>query len=50
MLLMHSDSNWLAEDVGEEGAATIGRERGIQSGAVGVALERFQPGWRGIRS
>jgi hypothetical protein len=35
---MHSDSSWLAEEVGEEGAATIGEERGIQGGAGG---------WRG---
>jgi hypothetical protein len=62
MLLMHSDSSSLAEDVGEEGAATIGEERGIQGcavrwrgglalggGAVGVP-ERFQPGCRRDRS
>jgi hypothetical protein len=33
---MHSVSSWLAEDVGEEGAATISGERGIQGIAVVV--------------
>ena len=46
MLLMHSDSNVLAEDVGEEGAATIGEERGIQ-GCAAVAGKDRLPGCRG---
>jgi hypothetical protein len=46
--LMHSDSSWLAEEVGEEGAATIGGVR-MQVGRVGAA-EGGQPCRRGVRS
>jgi hypothetical protein len=46
---MHSDSNVLAEDVGEEGAATIGEERGIQGCAALAGKDRL-PGCRGVRS